>query len=319
VYSLIKAKIFLRKIFSLIAMEIVSIMTSSLHFRSRIPRKKLALSLLGPLIMGLFFLPQASAQSPENGKTKFGIFCVACHTIGGGPLAGPDLKGVTTKRDEQWLVRWIQEPDKMVAEGDPIAKQLLQEFNNLPMPNFGLSQDIAKDILAYIAAESTSTPTTESTADAASIVKPTPVISAVTADPAIGKALFIGKQSFENGGPACISCHSTTDVGGLGGGTLGPDLTKVHARFGGDLGLKPVLVSLPFPTMQGVFSKKPVSNDEATHLNAYFAKTKDLEEKASMDFTISLISIIGCLFLFFLIHLIWRKRLTGVRIPLVGR
>ncbi|MDM8558928.1 c-type cytochrome [Candidatus Parabeggiatoa sp. HSG14] len=298
-------------------------MTSSLHFRSKIPRKKFALSFLGSLILGLFFLPQASllAQSPEDGKTKFGMFCVACHTIGGGPLAGPDLKGVTTKRDEQWLVRWIQEPDKMVAEGDPLAKQLLQEFNNVPMPNFGLSQDVAKDILAYIAAESGSpsvestTSTTESTADAASTVKSTPVVP----DPAIGKALFIGKQSFENGGPACISCHSTTDVGGLGGGTLGPDLTKVHTRFGGDLGLKPVLISLPFPTMLGVFSKKPVSNDEATHLTAYFAKTNSLEEKASMDFIISGISVLGLIFLFFLIHLIWRKRLTGVRIPLVGR
>jgi mono/diheme cytochrome c family protein len=266
--------------------------------------------------------PVVASSSPAgniaNGKQAYQK-CAVCHTIGGkgevgtGPgEVGPDLKGVTSRRELTWLVRWIQEPNKMLDEGDPIATQLLEEHNNVRMPNWGLSETEARDILAYLAAES---------GDGPIAVEPSkPVVpTAPAGDPEIGRALFIGEQSFANGGPACIACHTTSDVSGLGGGTLGPDLTKAHSRFGGDIGLNSILVSLPYPTMQGVFSKKPVKKDEAAHLTAYFAETNSLTEKPSMDFTISMISIGGFIILYLLTHFIWRKRLTGVRIPLVGR
>lgn len=31
--------------------------------------------------------------------------CPACHTLGAGSLVGPDLRGVTERRDRDWLVR----------------------------------------------------------------------------------------------------------------------------------------------------------------------------------------------------------------------
>jgi cytochrome c5 len=92
-------------------------------------------------------------SSLENGKKHYQHICPACHTIGGGRLVGPDLKGVMSRRELSWLVRWIQEPDKMLAEGDPVATQLLREYN-IPMPNMGVSESEARDILAYIEAES---------------------------------------------------------------------------------------------------------------------------------------------------------------------
>ncbi len=267
--------------------------------------------------------PQASilpTQTQENGKEIYQKICSACHTIGGGKKVGPDLKGVTSRREPSWLVRWIQEPDKMLAEGDPHATQLKQEHGNFPMPNYGLSEEQAKGLIAFIAAESgdelppsvTTQGETKPEEQTASVAEP----AAPAGDFAIGKALFEGHKSFEKGGPACISCHTTSDVGGLGGGTLGPDLTKVNSRFGG---ITPALVNVSFPTMRGVFSKNKILGDEATHLTAYFAETNSKDEKPSQDFTISLISIIGFILLYILTHLIWRKRLTGVRIPLVGR
>ncbi|MCK5876889.1 MAG: cytochrome c, partial [Candidatus Marithrix sp.] len=85
----------------------------------------------------LLILPQiAFSASPEAGEKAFQK-CIACHTIGSGPLAGPDLNGVTAKREATWLVRWIMEPDKMLAEGDVIATEMLKEFNNIPMPPMG--------------------------------------------------------------------------------------------------------------------------------------------------------------------------------------
>jgi serine/threonine protein kinase/uncharacterized protein YoxC len=88
-----------------------------------------------------------------NGERSFQQKCAACHTIGGGPLIGPDLQGVRYRRDPNWLLRWIQEHDKMLAEGDQIATQLLQEYN-IPMPNLSVSESEAREILAYIESQS---------------------------------------------------------------------------------------------------------------------------------------------------------------------
>ncbi|HHB93182.1 MAG TPA: c-type cytochrome, partial [Thioploca sp.] len=218
-------------------------------------------------------LPQiAFSASSEAGETAFQK-CIACHTIGSGPLAGPDLKGVNAKRDKDWLVRWITEPDKMLAEGDPIATELLKEFKNIPMPPMGITETEAKDILAYIESKSGKGATTKAT------TKATPVVPPVQGDIETGKNLFLGRQALANGAPACITCHQNTEIGSMGGGTLGPDLTRVHSRYGGDVGLKSVLLSTPFPTMRGIFSEKPISESEVAHLIAYFKSTNGRNEQ----------------------------------------
>jgi protein SCO1/2 len=94
-------------------------------------------------------------KAPEIGEVKPGQFlfrarCASCHRIGGGDDLGPDLAGVTQKRDRAWLSRWIQEPDKMIAEKDPTAVALLAKWNNLRMPNLGLGPVEADAILNYL-------------------------------------------------------------------------------------------------------------------------------------------------------------------------
>jgi protein SCO1/2 len=102
------------------------------------------------------------AEAPKlrqlsRGESLFRTRCSPCHTIGAEdaekrPL-GPDLLGVTKKRDRAWLTRWMAEPDKMLAEKDPLAMALLAEYNNLPMPNLGLSEVEIEDLFAYIEEE----------------------------------------------------------------------------------------------------------------------------------------------------------------------
>lgn len=79
----------------------------------------------------------AVSTTPEDIKKGEALFaakgCVACHKIGGGKLVGPDLKGVTARRDEKWIKSMILRPDIMVKEDD-LAKKLLGE-HFVPMPN----------------------------------------------------------------------------------------------------------------------------------------------------------------------------------------
>ncbi|GBD39838.1 Cytochrome c oxidase subunit 2 [bacterium HR37] len=73
--------------------------------------------------------------------------CVACHTIGGGRLVGPDLKGVTQRREEGWLRKWLKDPDTMI-QTDPIAKEMLKEYL-VPMPNQGLTDEDIDALISY--------------------------------------------------------------------------------------------------------------------------------------------------------------------------
>jgi len=84
------------------------------------------------------------AQAKQDFESK----CLACHSIGQGKKLGPDLAGVTTRRTDAWLTRWLTSPTKMLKT-DPQAKAMLKEFNNLPMPDQGLSKDEVARTIAY--------------------------------------------------------------------------------------------------------------------------------------------------------------------------
>ena len=85
----------------------------------------------------------------ETGEQVFQKKCAGCHTIGGGKLVGPDLAGVTSRREEDWLFRQIQQPDTLITEKDPIALQLLQEYN-MPMVPLGLEDSEVSAVISYL-------------------------------------------------------------------------------------------------------------------------------------------------------------------------
>ncbi|HKZ83716.1 MAG TPA: cytochrome c [Anaerolineae bacterium] len=273
--------------------------------------KLLALLLATLLVVGMAQLARADplAQAGE-GETLFKEKCAACHSVGEGDKVGPDLQGVTARRDRDWLLRWIAAPDQVLASGDPIATQLFEEYKQIAMPNLGLTPAQAESLVAYFDA-----------IDAGTIAPPAAQVTAPLAqgNAALGRELFTGAARFQNGGPPCMGCHSIGGIGALGGGVLGPDLTPAFSKFG-DAGLASLLSTIPLPTMNPIFGLQglsPLTPEEQANLRAFLQQASLAERPPDALVQLLILSAIGAALTLVLAHIFWRKRLVAVRRPLV--
>lgn len=82
-----------------------------------------------------------------KGEEVYNKMCLACHRIGK-KFIGPAPNGILERRTPEWVMNMILNPEKMVKE-DPLAKDLLVEFNGSPMANQGLNEEEARAILEY--------------------------------------------------------------------------------------------------------------------------------------------------------------------------
>ena len=82
-----------------------------------------------------------------RGKLLFESKCLACHSIAGGDKLGPDVYGVTKRRDDAWLTKWLKSPEQML-QADATAKQLLDKYK-VPMPNQNASNEEISEYIAY--------------------------------------------------------------------------------------------------------------------------------------------------------------------------
>jgi mono/diheme cytochrome c family protein len=258
----------------------------------------------------------ANAAGADEGKQLFqDKGCAACHSIGKGPLVGPDLQGVTTKRPHEWLEQWIAAPDAMLAKKDPYAVSLLHEFHDVEMPNLGLTKPDIDAILAYL--ETTASGAAAQPAGAAAEAKSAP---AVEGNPEIGKELFTGVVRFQNGGPPCMACHSTGGIGALGGGQLGPDLTDVAKKFGGATGVDAFVAGLPTPTMKSVWSRQPPTAEERANVVAFLSQAGLAIRPTQAIWQLAGLTVLGVVILLALAGFNWRNRLKfGVRRPMMAR
>jgi protein SCO1/2 len=85
----------------------------------------------------------------DVGKYEFTSHCLPCHTIGEGVKVGPDLLGVAAARERVWLTKLIIAPDKLLADGDPVMRDLFAKYK-VSMPSLGLSGTDAAVIIDYI-------------------------------------------------------------------------------------------------------------------------------------------------------------------------
>ena len=153
----------------------------------------------------LLFSLSLSAQEADvaNGEKLFKSTCAACHRLDK-KLVGPALKGVTEKRDQDWLISWIKDSPGMIKSGDKLAIQVFEENNKLPMiANPQLSDQDIIDILAYTDGK----PVAAKDAPAAQEV-----------DPGVER----GKKLYKSN---CAACHK------MEGKLIGPELFKIGDKY----------------------------------------------------------------------------------------
>jgi len=264
------------------------------------------------LIAGLLVAVPAVAPAQVPAQ-YFRQNCTSCHTIGGGRLTGPDLKGVTGRKDRAWLIRFIQNPKAVIEAGDPYAAQLVQEARGVIMPALpGMNQGLAEALLDLIEAESK----LDRSEFAGLQLSDRPF---TPADVRRGHDLFTGEAPLASGGPPCLSCHSVGGVGALGGGKLGPDLTLVYERLQGRKGLGTWLSAPATPTMQTVFRTTPLATGELEALLAFFedAAKRRAEADPVAPLTFFLLGLGGAVFGLVSFDIAWQRRFRSVRRRLV--
>ena len=264
-------------------------------------------------VVTLLVISTLSAISAQDTPDYYRQNCMNCHTIGGGRLTGPDLKNVGQRRDLEWLIRFMQNPKAMIDSGDQYAVRLAEDSRGVVMPiGPGMTRYRAEQILKLLEAES---------ALAKSQFEGVRISSKpfTDQDRATGNQYFVGALKLKNGGSACIACHAMHDIPALGGGRLGPDLTRVYERLKGRKSLSAWLMAPATETMQPIFKGHPLESEEIHALAAYFesgAEHGEADPSASrIAFLLTGLAIATAVI--FVFDVIWKGRLHSVRRALV--
>jgi len=211
-----------------------------------------------------------SAPSPAG--ALFAERCATCHNLGGGVKVGPDLLGVVKRRTKDWFRKFVRGPSAAIDAGDPVATALFKTFQPIRMPDQPLTDAEVEGVWTYFA------DCTDKGGCAPALSGPRWGTDATADEVARGRELFAGQRRLARGGAPCFACHAVRGQGAaegdqlglMGGGTLGPNLTFAYARLG-EKGLTPVLTQMSTPVMQAVYAGAPLEADEQMALKGYLA------------------------------------------------
>lgn len=123
----------------------------------RSPRSRKWVLLLPAFFLVAGVLPSESqAQSmamAAKGQKIFFKVCVQCHTLQEkNQASGPGLAGVLDRvPSEQWLMSWLQNPEKLLKSGDSYAQKISDDYP-LDMPKLEVMQKASnrKAILVFL-------------------------------------------------------------------------------------------------------------------------------------------------------------------------
>ncbi len=265
------------------------------------------------LCIGIISLLVSQGAFAQETADYFRQNCMSCHTIGGGRLTGPDLKNVAERKDPEWLVRFMLDPQGVIDSGDAYAAKLVEDARGVVMPKpVGITKDRAEAIMKLIEAESQ----LEESQFAGLQVSTEPFTQA---DIDLGREYFTGLRPLENGATACFSCHCVRGTGALGGGRLGPDLSLVYERLEGRKNLSAWLFAPATTTMQPLFKERSLKSEEIHALVAFLEHSalEGGEETMSGPLAFLLLGLGGAVVGLVLFDSVWKQRFRAVRALLV--
>tara|TARA_B100001142_G_scaffold292849_1_gene311988 strand:- start:15853 stop:17061 length:1209 start_codon:yes stop_codon:yes gene_type:complete len=100
--------------------------------------------------VAIFLIFSLNILGQNTGEEIFKTNCMSCHTIGGGRLIGPDLYGITEKREADWLKKWINSSSDLIATGDADAIAIFEDYNKVAMPSFYFDDQIYDSLISYL-------------------------------------------------------------------------------------------------------------------------------------------------------------------------
>ncbi len=231
------------------------------------------------------------AQEEVDGREVFLANCSGCHQGTGLGVTGsfPPLAGNENVQDTAYV-------KAVIVEGKSGPLDVLGVSYDGAMPAFpDLTAAEIDALVAYIQA---------------GVFIPAETGGLEPGDAARGKDLFTGSDRLENGAPACASCHTAAGFQALNGPALGPDLTDVANRYGGEEAVAAALVSPPSATMQPLFTDNPIADQERADLAAYFASISNVRPSGGPDILL-LGGALGAVAMFALMLLAPRSRRMG--------
>jgi len=179
------------------------------------------------------------------GSETFNKTCIACHSVGAGDRTGPDLKDAHKRRDRAWLTKWLKDPIAM-GQNDPIGKELLAKFKNIPMPNQNLTDQQIKELIAYFEVQS-----------GKAAAGPAPVEKLSDADFDKAKNIYFNR---------CAGCHGT-----LRAGATGPNIQPARTTKIGTDTIKTILTN-GTPGGMPAWGKAGILSDEEIGIVARYVQ-----------------------------------------------
>jgi len=235
------------------------------------------------VVATLLFVVPVAAQDATGGEQAYLATCASCHQADGSGIEGafPPLADNPRSLDGAYVSDVIRN-----GLSGPIDVNGVRY--DAAMPAFGnLSDAEIADIAAFLATNF------QAPGDTTTTTSP----PAGPGDADRGEGLFLGSVDFDNGGTACQACHTAGGRGSLGGQSMGPDLTGVLDRFGGEEGLAGALSAPAFLVMRELYIDKPITRQESMDLAAFFSRESTQEDKDSGD-ALLVIGLVGAGILF---------------------
>ena len=101
---------------------------------------------VGP-ITNVILEDKVNISMANAGEKLFNQLCTSCHMINEDYI-GPAMSGILGRRSPEWIMNMILNPIQMLEE-DPIAIELLEEYDFEYMYNQNLLEEEVREILEY--------------------------------------------------------------------------------------------------------------------------------------------------------------------------